>query len=216
MKHVMTVVMLGWTLQMASSPIMAAGAADAGKVKAGACATCHGADGNSAADTTPKLAGQMPEYLDKQMRDFKAGRRENCKGIARDGATLSETDIADLAAFFTEQTIRPATVDRTRLALGEQIYSKGKKVPHFVPACIGCHGMQGKGKSDWSRIMTAPPVVLPSSIGSQHPTYVVSELKAFRDGSRSNDQAAVMRKLAMNLSDDEINAVAAYVGAMTR
>jgi cytochrome c553 len=215
-KRGIAVVVLGWALLVACPASMATGAADVGKLKAAACAACHGFDGNSVGETTPKLAGQMPEYLVKQMRDLQTGRRGNCNGIPRGATQVSESDITDLAAFFTAQPIRPDAVDSARLALGEQIYVKGRKTPHFVPACVGCHGMQGKGKVDWNRIMSAPPAVLASSIGSQHPAYVAGQLRAFRDGRRNNDQAAVMRKLAVNLSDEEIDAVAAYVGAMTR
>jgi cytochrome c553 len=209
-------IILGMFLLALSAPASAAGDAAAGKTKMGACSGCHGADGNSLAATTPKLAGQMPEYLVKQMRDFAAGRRVNCKGFAGDGAARSDADIADLAAYFMAQPITPDAADATRLAVGEQIYSKGRKTPRFVPACVGCHGLQGAGKRDWNMIMSSPPAVLPSSIGGQHPAYVAEEIRAFHDGRRSNDMAAVMRKLAVNLTDDEIDAVAAYVGTMVR
>jgi cytochrome c553 len=216
MRRATAVIILGLALQATGSSCLAAGDATAGRIKAERCGTCHGSDGNSAAVTTPKLAGQMPEYLVKQMRDFEAGRRGKCKGLEGESALRSESDIADVAAFFMAQRITPDAAEGKSIALGEQIYSKGRKPPRFVPACVGCHGLQGAGKRDWNLIMSAPPSVLPSSIGGQHPAYVAEEIKAFRDGRRSNDQAAVMRKLAVNLSDEEIEAVAAYVGAMVR
>ena len=41
------------------------------------CAACHAADGNSIAPANPKIAGQIPEYLHKQLADFKpqAGKK---------------------------------------------------------------------------------------------------------------------------------------------
>lgn len=79
-----------------------AGNAEAGKTKAQACASCHGADGNSASGQFPRLAGQHADYLAKALADYKSGARNNpiMKGFV---ANLSEADMEDLAAYFAQQ-----------------------------------------------------------------------------------------------------------------
>ena len=102
------------------SPIMAAGNAEAGKGKAAVCAACHGADGNSPMDMFPKIAGQGEAYLVKQMADFKSGERNNAV-MAPMVATLSDEDMADLAAYFASKTISPAATSEDLVAAGEQL-----------------------------------------------------------------------------------------------
>jgi cytochrome c553 len=79
-----------------------AGDAAAGKAKSATCAACHGADGNSANPMWPKLAGQHVPYLEKQMKDFRDGRRKD-PVMAPMAAALSDADIANLAAYFASQ-----------------------------------------------------------------------------------------------------------------
>jgi cytochrome c553 len=91
-------------LAIVSAPALAAGSAEAGKQKSQACAACHGPDGNH--PTTPdfpRLAGQHPDYLMKALRDYKSGARKN-PIMAGQAANLKEQDIADLAAYFSEQS----------------------------------------------------------------------------------------------------------------
>ena len=78
------------------------GDATAGKAKSAACAACHGPDGNGNIPLYPRLAGQYEDYLRKALQDYQAGTRKNpiMKGMV---ATLSERDMADLAAFFASQ-----------------------------------------------------------------------------------------------------------------
>src|SRR5574343_791669 len=87
-----------------ASPALAAGSAEAGKTKAAVCMGCHGVDGNSPADMWPKIAGQLPQYIAKQLHDFKAGRRKN-EQMSPMAAPLGDQDIEDLAAFFSSQQV---------------------------------------------------------------------------------------------------------------
>lgn len=89
-------------LSLSAAPVLAAGNAEAGKTKAAACAGCHGADGNSAIPTNPKLAGQHADYLAQALREYKSGARKNAimQGMAK---PLAEQDIADIAAYFAAQ-----------------------------------------------------------------------------------------------------------------
>ena len=199
----------------ASPGALAAGDPAAGQQKAAACMACHGPDGNSLADMWPKLAGQVPDYIVKQLQDFKAGRRAD-EQMSPQAANLSEQDMADIAAFFAGQKPSAAESDKALLARGEQLYLKGKGRPQPVTACTGCHGPAGAGNRDWKKLMSQAPAVLAPAIGGQHPAYVTKQLKAYRDGSRGNDAARVMRDIARGLGDMEIAALAAHIARLGR
>lgn len=205
-------------LGAALSAAAAFGAGDpaSGERKAAVCIACHGADGNSAADIWPKLAGQLPEYLVKQMKDFKAGARRD-EQMSPQAANLAEADMADIAAFFAARKASPAAeADKTQLAKGEQLYLRGKGRPAPVTACVGCHGPKGDGNRDWRNTQLRPPVLLAPAIGGQHAAYVAKQLAAYRAGRRDNDPARVMRDIARGLDDGEIAALAAYVATLGR
>tara|TARA_R110002167_G_scaffold35249_2_gene112716 strand:- start:14016 stop:14315 length:300 start_codon:yes stop_codon:yes gene_type:complete len=91
------------TLALAATVMMAspvfAGDVDAGKAKSMMCGACHGAAGISAVPTYPNLAGQKEAYTLKQLKDFKAGTRNDptMKGMV---AALSDADMGDLAAYY--------------------------------------------------------------------------------------------------------------------
>ncbi len=89
-----------------SGPSLAAGDASAGKTKSASCVACHGADGNSMNPEWPTLAGQHPDYLVKQLRNFKDGDRNNAL-MSPMAAPLSDQDMQDLAAYFASQTATP-------------------------------------------------------------------------------------------------------------
>jgi cytochrome c553 len=183
-----------------ASVSQAAGNAAAGeKIVTGVCAACHGVDGNSVMATNPKLAQQHPEYIAKQLANFKAGDRKNAvmSGMA---AGLSPEDMANVAAYFGAQKAKVGSA-KTNAAgsLGEKIY-RGGIAKVGVPACASCHGANGAGM----------PVQFPRLSG-QHADYVVTQLKAFYSGERANDNAKVMRMIAAKMSDAEMAAVADYI-----
>ena len=93
--------MVGGAVLMMSAHAMAGNAA-AGKEKAKVCAACHGADGNSASADFPKLAGQHYDYLVKSLQGYKSGARKN-PIMAPMGANLSQRDMEDLAAYYSQQ-----------------------------------------------------------------------------------------------------------------
>lgn len=212
---------LGGSLMLCQTAAVAAGNPEAGQQKAAACMGCHGADGNSPAlpppaEPWPKLAGQLPEYMVKQLHDFKAGRRQN-EQMSPQAQNVADVDLADIAAYFAQQKIvagEPAAAELH--AQGEKLFLKGKGRPGVVAACVGCHGPQGAGNRDWNRLMARQPTVLAPAIGGQHASYIAKQLKAYKDGSRSNDVAKVMRDIAGRLDDREIEAVAAYVASIRR
>ncbi len=178
----------------------AAGDVEAGKAKSAVCAACHGADGNSGANPLwPKLAGQSPRYIIKQLHDFKDQKRTDGT-MSPMAAPLTDKEIEDLAAYFSSQkrTIGEAAADK--VALGEQIYRAGI-AEAGVPACTGCHGPAGEG-NDAARF---------PALSGQTAAYVAKQLKDFRDGRRTNDLNGMMRGVANRMKDNEIEAVAQYI-----
>lgn len=182
-----------------ASPAMAGGDAEAGKDKSASCAACHGMDGNSAAATFPKIAGQHADYTQKQLLDFKSGARANAL-MAGQVAALSEADMADLSAYYATTTANIGKAKEETLAMGESIY-RGGIAETGTAACMACHGMNGGGM---------PGAGFPALSG-QFSDYTKAQLVAFRDGSRDNDAAAVMRNIAKRMTDAEIAAVSDYI-----
>ena len=184
---------------LASVAQAAGNGADGEKIVTGVCAACHGIDGNSVISTNPKLAQQHPEYIAKQLANFKSGERKNAvmSGMA---ASLSPEDMANVAAYFGSQKAKVGSA-KTNAAgsLGEKIY-RGGIASVGVPACASCHGATGAGI----------PVQFPRLSG-QHADYVVTQLKAFYSGERANDNAKVMRMIAAKMSDADMAAVADYI-----
>lgn len=177
----------------------AAGDATKGATSAAACAGCHGTDGNSPIPMYPKLAGQIPEYIAKQLNNFKSGERKNpiMAGMA---AALSAEDVNNVAAYFSTQKVKEGTAKTNgKGSIGEKIYRGG--IPGVgVPACASCHGPNGAGI----------PAQFPQ-LSAQHADYTVAQLKTFRTGERANDGAKMMRMVAAKLSDQDMAAVADYI-----
>lgn len=183
----------------AASAAFAAGDGAAGKTKSAPCAGCHGMDGNSANPEWPKLAGQHPGYIEKQLKEFKSGDRSNAM-MAPMAAPLGEQDIADLAAYYADQPKQMGAADEALVQLGEKIYRGGNPATG-VAACIGCHSPTGAGN---------PAAKFPA-LGGQHAAYVVNQLKAFQAGERSNDAGKMMRNVAARMTSKEMEAVASYI-----
>jgi len=189
------------------------GDAKAGQTKAGACAACHGLDGNSADPQYPKLAGQHEAYVWRQLKLFKSGERANpiMQGMA---APLSAQDMRDIGAYFATQTPAAGVADDTTIAagpnqglafyaVGERIWRGGKR-DAGIPACQACHGPTGRG---------IPGPTYPN-VGGQHAGYSVAQLTFFRDGGTWGKDAranSIMSTIARNLSDEEIQGLATYL-----
>jgi cytochrome c553 len=181
-----------------------AGNAEAGKTKSAACAGCHGVDGNSPVPTFPKLAGQNETYIVKQLMDFKANSARKNEIMLGMAAALSEEDAKDIGAYFQSQSVaQAAPFDESKIAAGREIY-KGGNLQTGVPACQGCHGPTGAGVAG---------IGYPQ-LGGQYTDYTLAQLKAFKDGTRSNDDKALMRTIAAKLSDEEMTAVANYIASL--
>lgn len=164
------------------------------------CSACHGADGNSAIPVNPKLAQQHPEYLIKQLMEFKSGKRNNAimKGFA---AALSDDDMRNIAYWATSKKAKAGFAkDKELVAQGERIY-RGGIADRQVPACAACHSPNGAGL----------PAQYPRMSG-QHADYTAAQLTSFRDGVRKN--SLQMNQVAAKLNDREIKAVADYIAGL--
>ena len=164
------------------------------------CASCHNADGNSAIATNPKLAQQHPEYILKQLQEFKSGKRKSA--IMKPYASaLSDDDMRNVAWFVGSKTVKPGFAkEKDLVSLGEKIY-RGGIADRNVPACAGCHGPTGTGTpSQYPRL------------GGQHADYTSAQLVAFRDGVRANSPQ--MAGVAAKLNDREIKAVSDYIAGL--
>ena len=169
-------------------------------ISAQVCGACHTADGSRGSPANPILQGQHPEYLVKQLTEFKSGKRDSAvmKGMA---STLSDEDMKNVAAFYAAKQAKPGTAkSKDLVTLGEKIY-RGGIADRKVPACAGCHSPSGAGI----------PAQYPR-LASQHADYTELQLKNFRDGVRKNN--AVMTGVAAKMNDREIKAVSDYIAGL--
>lgn len=190
-------------LGLATAPsAFAAGDAAAGQQKAAVCAACHGVDGNSVVAMWPKIAGQHEAYLVRHITLIRDGQRPvpEMMGIV---ANLSDQDIADLAAYYSSQVIKPGVANPDLVGAGQQLY-RGGRANDGIPACIACHGPAGEGN----------PLAGYPALAGQHSVYTASMLNKYRDGTQWGEDdanSAVMTGVARLLTDDEIQAVASYL-----
>ncbi|WP_344765209.1 c-type cytochrome [Actimicrobium antarcticum] len=165
-----------------------------------ACVACHGAAGNSAIATNPKLAGQHEAYLYKQLMNFKGPDRNNAimTTIAK---ALTDDEMKNIAAYLDAQVAKPgAAKNKDTVEAGKKIY-RGGIAEKNVPACASCHGPNGAGiPAQFARL------------GGQHQEYTLAQLTSFRAGTRKN--SVQMTTIAKRLSDDEMQAVSDYIAGL--
>lgn len=190
---------------LAAAALVSARADDAPDLAAGEeasamCQGCHMADGSPGLPENPILAGQFPEYLVKQLRDYQSGKRVNeiMQGMV---AALDDKMIRDIAAFYAS---KPAPKGEARnkdtVLLGQAIW-RGGIADRKIPACAGCHGPAGAGI----------PIQYPRMAG-QHAEYSEAQLRAFRSGERANN--VQMTGVAAKMNDREIQAVSDYAAGL--
>lgn len=184
----------------AAKPAFKADPAKGGQLAA-ACGACHTSDGSRGAPANPIIQGQHPEYIVKQLIEFKAGKRKNAIMQGMAASIPTEDDMKHIAAFYASKSAKPGFAkSKDTVALGEQIY-RGGIIGKQVPACSGCHSPNGAGI----------PAQYPRLAG-QHADYTEAQLLAFRSGARGNN--AQMSAIAAKLSDKEIKAVSDYLAGL--
>lgn len=186
----------------------AAGDIERGKeIAAGICAGCHNPDGNSPVPLYPILAGQDASYLVKQIADFKGENGETPKRrseiMAPMAATLSEEDTINVAAFYAQQEPQPGNIsDPSLVETGKRLY-QGGDLDDAIPACSSCHSPDARG---------IPPHY--PKIAGQHAAYTLSQLQAFRQGTRKNDTNDTMRTVVSRMNEHEMKAVSEYIATL--
>ncbi len=178
----------------------AEGNAEEGAKRSVSCGACHGADGNSVNPQWPSIAGQNATYLANTLRAFQNGTRSDVL-MSGQAQSLNEQDIENLAAYYAIQQITQRTASLELAKIGERLYQGGNKETSLT-ACIGCHGPSGKGNA---------PAGYPSLSG-QHAAYTAKQLDAYQSEARKSDgDTMIMRNVAARLTQNEINALAAYI-----
>ncbi len=198
------------------------GDATAGQSKAGACAACHGLDGNAMQQNAPRIAGMPERYISEQLHLFKSGQRTSGLAaiMAPFASILSAQDMRDVGAWYASQKPGAGVADDTAIAdgpnqgmkfyqVGERLFRTGDAA-RGIPACMACHGPSGAGN---------PGPAYPNLRG-QASAYVAQRLEEYRAGTTTYTNAAhfkLMADVAKSLNDEEIRSLASYVqGLHTR
>ncbi|MBV4507553.1 cytochrome c4 [Pseudomonas sp. BW13M1] len=166
-----------------------------------ACLGCHGPDGKGiAAAGFPRLAGLPAGYLSKQLHDFRNGSRKQAvmEPLAK---ALDDAEIEAVSAYLAKLPADAAADTRRQQIANDPvarlaIYGDWNRL---IPGCVQCHGPGGSGVGEHF-----PP------LAGQPAGYLVAQLNAWRDGSRSNDPNQLMVNVAKAMTDAEVKAVADY------
>lgn len=177
----------------------AEGSVQDGQAKSAVCAACHGVDGNSVNPEWPSLAAQHPEYMVRQISAYQSGDRQDVLMTAQ-ATALSDQDKADLAAYFSAQSLTPREADAALVGRGERLY-RGGDPERGITACIACHGPQGRGN----------PLAGYPLVAGQHATYIANQLRLYASGERRSDPNQMMRMIAGRMTEDDIRSIAAYM-----
>lgn len=189
------------------------GDAAAGKILSedNGCQECHGADGNGeglnkgAAGKFAKLAGQYPDYITKQIREFRSGERKQDL-MAIMARSIDDSDAADIAAYFASQKkMQGQGNNHASSGTAKNLFNNGDASRTMLP-CASCHGVDGKG-------IDAPGQTIPV-IGGQDLAYLEKQLQDWRSGERHNSAGGVMNIYTKQLTDTEVQALAAYISGL--
>ena len=184
-----------------ASPALLAQAPPPQPAALAACVTCHGPTAEAGPQAAgvppiPRVSGQHVEYLAKQLREYKAGKRKNDLMVPM-LQKISNADLKVLAAHLASQSpVQPAAQNSPLVERGRALYEQGNET---VPACVGCHQANAVGAPRYPRL------------AGQRQAYVVQQLASFKQGARTNDRARVMRNIAANLSEQDMQAIAEYL-----
>ena len=178
-----------------------AASADALQIANSVCLGCHGVGGVSYDANYPRLAGQQPTYMVKQLGEFVSGKRSNPEMLPF-LKSIDPAEFAGLAAYFAAQKVPPGKVtDAALVAAGKKLFEEGNAASG-VAACTGCHQPGAVGNEKYPRL------------AGQHAAYLVKQMRSFKAGTRTNDKAREMRGVAEKLTEQEMAAAAAYLASL--
>jgi len=169
------------------------------------CSACHGEGGRSTQAAHPSLAGQQPQYLQQQLKDFRSQSRSEANlkaymwGVS---ALLDDATIAGLAEYYAAQPPQPGHHggDARQIAAGRRVYEQGLPA-RGVRACAGCHGAGAEGAAGFPRL------------AGQQAAYLVGQLRLFRS-TPLRPHGVLMKGETQGMSDSELRAVAAYLHSL--
>ena len=175
-------------------PLTARADANRGAQYTASCAHCHGIEGNSSADQYPNIASQQKEYLYRQLKAFKDGTRKDPLMSPMVGV-LDDQAMRDVADFYNaKDSVKQKTVpDPTKAALGKKVAAER--------ICATCHLPTFKGQNEFPKLTR------------QKLPYLIKQLAAFRDGTRTND-SGVMAASVKDLTDEQIEALAHFLSSL--
>jgi cytochrome c553 len=213
MRRVWLLVTVGMMPLVASSAVTA-GSAEAGATKAAPCIACHGANGNSVNEQWPSLAGQNAVYIKSQLKHFHdKSRLDSLNLMPAMAAGLSDQDMDDLAAYFSQQTPTGLEADPSYWQAGGQLYRGGDRARN-IPACIACHGPVGRGN----------PAAGYPALRAQHAVYTVKQLTDYASDMRytrsdkgdtsGGPNAEIMHTIAGTLTPQDMRNLASYIQGM--
>ena len=163
------------------------------------CGYCHEYDGNSVMPGFPKLAGQNQAYIDKQLRDFRAGRRTGTMQATAE--LLDDEAIAAVTAYFSQQHLRiNKQFDDEATATGRRLFFEGDR-QRDIASCSSCHGDNALGAGTVPRL------------AGQHAEYLEQEIKRFASRERQNDPGAIMQHAVVKLKTSEIQSLAKFLAS---
>jgi cytochrome c553 len=190
----------------AFAPAAQAQDAAAGEKKAAMCIGCHGIPGYQASfpdvHKVPMISGQGAKYIANSLAAYKKGERRHptMRGIS---ASLSEKDMADLAAYYEKHGASsvkavadmPAAQPSAEVAA---LLTKG--------GCVACHGANFSKPIDASY----------PKIAGQHADYLFVALRAYSIEGNSNVGRgnAIMAGQVKQFKRDELKLMAKYIGSL--
>jgi cytochrome c553 len=170
-----------------------------------ACAGCHGKQGEGSRQNEyyPRIAGKPPEYLYRQLVNFRDGRRTYPQMVYF-SRHLSDEYLREIALYYSKLAppyptpIQPSAT-KDALARGEAIVRSGDQ-SKGIPACASCHG----------KALTGMLPGIPGLVGL-YPDYINGQLGAWRSGLRHATEPDCMARIALKLSGSDSAAVATYL-----
>ena len=185
-----------------TAPSSQAQNADAARIAAQVCASCHGPRGESISPAFPRLAGQQEAYLEGQLKAFRDRTRADPMAQAYMWGMTSQLDdgaIKKLSAYYSSQKpVRGKAGNAKLVQEGKAIYEAG--IPSSgVTACVTCHGKNAEGNATFPRL------------AGQHAEYLVKQLVVFKILLREEANAPIMHAISKGMSFEQMEAVSAYL-----
>ncbi len=168
------------------------------------CATCHAQFGVSTEPKVPRLAGQQRDYLEVQLKAFRARSRNDPEAhtfMSSIASTLNDNVVAGLAEYYAAQTPgkgRESGRDAIQIAQGERLYQSGDR-ERGIAACSACHGTKAEGMSVFPRL------------AGQHAYYLGTQMQALQNKLR---ESPVMHGVIKNLTIEDIQVLAYYLESL--